>query len=159
MAVATYTKADPTRHCLVMPDCDCGTCAPTWARRRGRSKRFSEPVTLLAVLEAEDVGCWAPRVESHRSAVSALVRALDEAAAVDDGDGLGDPVGGSSLAVFAGELASVLRDPALRAQLPAGLVSAAERTISEAMATVAGCLAGALAAVAALSGLIDEPPF
>ena len=31
-----------------MPDCVCGTCPPAWARRRGKSRRFSEPVTLAA---------------------------------------------------------------------------------------------------------------
>lgn len=168
MSVATMTVAEPAWHALVC-DCDCGLCPPTWARRRGKTRRFSQPVTLLAALEAEDAGCWAGMVESHRASLSDLVCALDEsAAAVDDVDGLGNPLIGSELAVFAGELASVLRGPGLRAQLPAGLVNAAERTISDAMVTVAGCLSGALAgAVAAAtmlsrampSGLVDEPPF
>ena len=46
MTVATVARTEPTRHRLVIPDCDCGMCAPTWARRRGKSKRFTEPVTL-----------------------------------------------------------------------------------------------------------------
>ncbi|MHB2024071.1 MAG: hypothetical protein ACYCO3_12180 [Mycobacteriales bacterium] len=174
MTVATTAAAAPARHALVR-DCGCGLCPPTWAGRRGKSRRFSQPVTLLAALEAEDTGCWAGMVESHRQSLSDLVCALDEsAAAFGDDDGLGNPMAGSELALFAGELASVLRDPDLRGCLPVGLVSDSERTVSDAMVTVAGCLSGALAAATLLSGtllsetllsetllseLVDEPPF
>ena len=39
--------------CALVAECDCGLCAPTWARRRGKSRRFTEPVTLMMAIEAE----------------------------------------------------------------------------------------------------------
>ena len=51
---ADMVITEPERHALVMPgDCDCGMCAPTWARRRGKSRRFTEPVTLADALTRE----------------------------------------------------------------------------------------------------------
>ena len=35
-------------------DCDYGMCTPSWARRRGKSKRYSELVTLADALDRED---------------------------------------------------------------------------------------------------------
>src|SRR6266536_6499870 len=56
MSVATVVT-EPDRHALVMPgDCDCGLCTPTWARRRGKSRRYSEPVTLGNALRRENAG-------------------------------------------------------------------------------------------------------
>lgn len=57
---------EPDRHALVVPDCECGTCPPTWARRRGKSRRFTEPVTLVAALAKEDAAARPGMVERHR---------------------------------------------------------------------------------------------
>jgi len=46
MSVATVAvEAGPDRHALVMPDRECGTWPPMWARRRGKSRR-----TALALI-------------------------------------------------------------------------------------------------------------
>src|ERR1035437_3503881 len=73
MSVATVTSAGPARHGLVMGDCDCGMCPPTWARRRGKSRRFTVPVTLVGALEAEDAACRAGMLEEHRACLSSMV--------------------------------------------------------------------------------------
>jgi hypothetical protein len=78
MSVATVTSVAPARSGLVMPDCDCGMCAPTWARRRGKSKRFTVPVTLVSALEEEDPARRAAMVAEHRECLSSLVCAVDE---------------------------------------------------------------------------------
>jgi hypothetical protein len=71
-------KVGPAHHALVLPACDCGSCGPTWARRGGRSRRFTEPVTLVMALEAEDAECRAEMVREHRECLSTMVCAADE---------------------------------------------------------------------------------
>src|SRR5680860_1617293 len=88
MAIATVAEAVPTRHGLLVPDCDCGLCAPTWARRRGRSRRFTEPVTLVMALESEDVSCRSVMVGEHRDCLSRLVGGAGELIATS---GVDDP--------------------------------------------------------------------
>ncbi|MGH3302650.1 MAG: hypothetical protein ACRDOK_13395 [Streptosporangiaceae bacterium] len=48
VSVLGENAPQPARHC------DCGMCTPSWARRRGKSSRYSEMVTLVAAIDRED---------------------------------------------------------------------------------------------------------
>jgi hypothetical protein len=129
-------------------------CAPTWARRRGKSKRFTQPVTLVAALEAEDAACRPGMVERHRECLLSMVCGVDRLLAVTAWDDLGRPEVGLTLVLFAGELASAVRPGEFRAELPAGLVAACEQTVTAATLAAAGCVAGLVDAVQVLAGLV-----
>src|SRR5919112_4585935 len=105
MSVATVAAVDLDRHALVMPECECGTCAPTWARRRGKSRRFSEPVTLVAALEREHALARPGMVERHRECLALMTGMVDEMIAVTARDDLSRPDAGLALVMFAAELA------------------------------------------------------
>ena len=153
MTVATIA-AEPDRHALVMPDCECGMCAPTWARRRGKSRRFTHPVTLVAALEKEGLAARPAMVEEHRACLEAMTAAAGQmtgATAPGDPDQTG---AGLALVLFAGELASAVRPDEFRGQLPARLVTSCEQTVTAATLAAAGCLVGIVEAVQALSLLL-----
>jgi hypothetical protein len=144
---------EPERHALVMPeDCDCGMCVPTWARRLGKSRRHSEPVSLVEALARETPAAWPSMVAQHCACLTALASAVDQAAG-DEPDDLGTPELGLPLVLFAGELASALQPVEFRSQLPDDLVRACEQTITTATLTAAECLAGLADALQALSAL------
>jgi hypothetical protein len=141
MPTATIAT-DPDRHALITPDCDCGLCAPTWARRRGKSRRFSDPVTLAAALEREHPAARAGMVDQHHTCLAAMVSAADElitATPSADPDRAG---AGLSLVLFAGELASAIQPDSYRDDLPADLTTACEQTITAAMLAAAATLTG-----------------
>jgi hypothetical protein len=131
---------EPDRHALVMPGCECGTCGPTWARRRGKSRRFTEPVTLVAALEKEQVAVRPGMVERHRACLSEMVDAADGVIAATPRDFPGRPGVGMALVLFAGELASAVRPDEFRGELPEGLVAACEQVVTAAMLAAAACL-------------------
>jgi hypothetical protein len=131
MSVATLTT-EPDRHALVMPDCECGTCPPTWARRRGKSRRFTDPVTLVAALKREDAAAWRGMVARHRECLEEMTAAADGVIAVTPRDDPGRPGAGLALVMFAAELASAVRPDEYRGDLPAGLVSACEKAVTAA---------------------------
>lgn len=133
---------EPGRHALVMPDCECGTCGPTWARRRGKSGRFTQPVTLVAALEKEEPSARPGMVERHRACLSEMAGAADGVIAVTPRDDPGRPGVGLALVLFAGELASAVRPDEFRGELPAGLVAACEQAVTAATLAAAACLAG-----------------
>jgi hypothetical protein len=142
MSVATVAvRSEPDRHALVLLDCQCGTCPPTWARRRGKSRRFTEPVTLVAALEREDAAAWPGMVEQHRDSLEELTAAADGLIAVTARDDPARPGAGLALLMFAAELASAVRPDEYRGDLPAGLAAAA-------------CLSGFAEMAQALSALI-----
>jgi hypothetical protein len=153
MTIATIA-AEPDRHALVMPDCECGMCAPTWARRRGKSRRFTQPVTLVAALEKESPAARPAMVEEHRARLEAMVCAADRLIGATTRDDPGRTGPGLALVLFAGELASAARPDEFRGQLPAGLVAACEQTVTAATLAAAGCLVGIVEAVQALSMLV-----
>jgi hypothetical protein len=153
MSVATLA-VEPDRHALVIPDCECGTCPPTWARRRGKSRRFTEPVTLVAALEREDAAAWRGMVERHRESLEELTGAVDALIAVTGRDDPGRPGAGLALLMFAAELASAVRPDEYRGDLPAGLVAACEQAVSAAALAAAACLSGFTETVEALAGLL-----
>jgi hypothetical protein len=153
MSVATLT-AEPGRHALVMPDCECGTCAPTWARRRGKSRRFTEPVTLVAALEREDAAARPGMVEQHRGFLEEMTDAADGLIAVTPRDDPGRPGAGLALLMFAGELASAVRPDEYRGELPAVLVAACEQAVTAATLAAAACLSGFAETVQVLSALV-----
>src|SRR6266550_6664503 len=98
MSVATVAvEAGPDRHALVLPDCECGMCPPTWARRRGKSRRFTQPVTLVAALEKEDAAARPGMVERHRACLAEMVLAADGVIAATRGDDPGRPGVGLAL--------------------------------------------------------------
>ena len=67
---------EPERHTLAMPDdCDCGMCTPTWARRKGKSRRYTEPVTLATALQRENAAARTAMVAQHCACLAALVTA------------------------------------------------------------------------------------
>jgi hypothetical protein len=152
MSVATVVT-EPGRHALVMPDCECGTCGPTWARRRGKARRFTEPVTLVAALEKEDAAARAGMVEQHRACLAEMVWAADGVIAATPRDDPGRPGVGLAVVLFAGELASAVRPDEFRGELPAGLVAACEQAVTAAMLAAAACLAGLAEMAQLLSAL------
>ena len=106
MSVATVTvQSQPDRHALVLLDCECGTCPPTWARRRGKSRRFTEPVTLVAALEREDAAACPGMVERRRESLEELTGAADRLIAMTARDDPARPGVGLSLLMLAAELA------------------------------------------------------
>ena len=137
-----------------MPDCECGTCAPTWARRRGKSRRFSDPVTLVAALERENAAARPGMVEQHRECLEAMTGAADEVIAVTQRDDPGRPGAGLALMMFAAELASAVRPDEYRGELPGGLVAACERDVTAATLAAAACLSGFAETVQMLSALV-----
>lgn len=149
MSVATVVT-EPGRHALVMPDCECG---PTWARRRGKARRFTEPVTLVAALEKEDAAARPGMVEQHRACLAEMVDAADGVIAATPRDDPGRPGVGLALVLFAGELASAVRPDEFRGELPAGLVAACEQAVTAAMLATAACLAGLVEMAQLLSAL------
>lgn len=154
MTVATVARTEPARHGLVIPECECGTCAPTWARRRGKSKRFSEPVTLVDALQAADAAHRPGMVEQHRQCLSSMTHAVDELLAATPWDDLGRPEVGLSLLLFAAELASALRPDQFRDQLPAEQIADCEQTVTAATLAAAACMTGLIAAVQILADLV-----
>jgi hypothetical protein len=142
MSVATVIESGPDRHALLTPECECGGCAPTWARRRGKSRRFVEPVTLLDALLGEAADCRAGMVDEHRECLSTMVAQVDEAMAQAAVDDLGYSGVGLAVVMFAGELASALRAAELGVELPERLVQVCEQTVTGAMLAAASCLAG-----------------
>jgi len=152
MSVATVIESGPDRHALLAPECDCGVCAPTWARRRGKARRYVEPVTLVDALHGEAAEVRAEMVREHRECLSAMVGEVDQLRAQSGDDELGHPGWGLALVMFAGELASALRPTEFGAELPEGLRSVCAQTVTAAMLTSAGCLAG----VAGLMGSLVE---
>lgn len=152
MSVATVVT-EPGRHALVMPDCECGTCGPTWARRRGKARRFTEAVTLVAALAEEDAAARPGMVERHRACLAEMVGATDGVIAATPLDDPGRPGVGLALVLFAGELASAVRPDEFRGELPAGLVAACEQTVTAATLAAAACLAGLVEMAQLLSAL------
>jgi hypothetical protein len=153
MSVATLA-VEPDRHALVVPDCECGTCPPTWARRRGKSRRFTEPVTLVAAMEREDAAAWRGMVEQHRESLEELAAAVDGVIAVTGRDDPGRPGAGLALLMFAAELASAVRPDEYRGELPSGLVAACEQTVTAAALAAAACLSGFAEVMEALAALV-----
>jgi hypothetical protein len=137
-----------------MPDCECGTCPPTWARRRGKSRRFSEPVTLVAAMEREDAAAWRGMLKQHRESLEEMTAAADGVIAVTARDDPGRPGAGLVLLMFAAELASAVRPDEYRGELPAGLVAACEQTVTAAALATAACLSGFAEVMEALAALV-----
>jgi hypothetical protein len=154
MTVATVTSTRPLRHGLVMPDCDCGMCGPTWARRRGRSKRFTDTVTLVSALEAEEAVCWPTMVEQHRQCLSRMADDVVGLLSAPPAEHLGLSVVGLTLVMFAGELASAVCPQELRAELPAGLLTDCEQAVTAATLLAARCMAGLVETMQVFSGLV-----
>jgi hypothetical protein len=145
---------EPERHALAMPeDCDCGMCTPTWARRKGKSRRFTEPVTLAAALQRENAAARPAMVARHCACLAAMIAAAGHVIDAEPHDDLGTPELGLPLVLFAGELAAALQPGQYRSELPADLVQACEQTITTATLAAAGCLSGLAEAVQALSAL------
>jgi hypothetical protein len=141
--MSVVTAADnvgPAHHALVLPACDCGLCGLTWARRRGRSRRFTEPVTLVMALEAEDAECRAEMVREHRECLSAMVCAADELIATSQVDDPRRSVVGLTVVMFAGELAAAVRPGEFGGELSEQLIGVCAQTVTAAMLAAAGCL-------------------
>src|SRR6266571_3023281 len=153
MSIVT-TATQPDHHALVMPDCYCGLCAPTWARRRGKSRRYSEPVTLVDALGREDAAIRPAMVEQHRERLTSMMAAADRAIAAVAPNDLGAPETGLPLVLFAAELAAAVQPDQFRGELPATLVAACEQAVTEATLTAADCLVGIVEAVQVLSAMV-----
>lgn len=143
VATAILDRSTPKRHALVVPDdCDCGLCGPTWAARPGKSRRFSQPVTLAAALEGEEAACRADMVRQHRERLSAMVCAAEDLLSWSPMEDPVRPGVGLGLVMFAGELASAIRAEGFGSELPPPLRADCERTVTAAMFAAAGCLTG-----------------
>jgi hypothetical protein len=138
-----------------MPDCECGTCAPTWARRRKKSQRFSDPVTLVEALEREGAEARAGMVRQHRDRLAAMTAATDNLITETSLDDLGRPGAGLALVMFGAELASAVRPDEYRPELPADLVAECEQTVTAATLAAAACLGGLIETVQMLDGLMS----
>lgn len=155
MSVVTVAAVDLDRHALVMPECECGSCPPTWARRRGKSRRFSEPVTLVEALEREHAVARPGMVEQHRGCLEQMTGVVDDRViAVTARDDLSRPGAGLALVMFAAELASAVRADEYRGELPAGLVRACEQAVTAAMLAAGACLSGLVETMQVLSALV-----
>jgi len=154
MTTAAQPPAPPDRHVLALPgECDCGMCTPGWMRRRGKQKRYSEPVSLADAMEREDRAAWPVMVAQHAACLIALTSAAARAVADEPEAELGAPEVGLPVLMFAGELAAVLQPGEHRDQLPDSLVAASEQAVTTATLTAAGCLAGLVDAIQAVSAL------
>jgi len=147
------TSGTTTRHRLMMQECDCGTCPPTWVRRRGKSRRYTEPVTLVGALEFEEAASRPGMVENHRTCLLAMVCEVDRVLKTMSWDDLGHPEAGLALVMFAGELASAVRHDEFRVQLPPGLVADCEQTVTAATQAAAECLAEVVDGIRSLVAL------
>jgi hypothetical protein len=144
----------PARHVLALPDdCDCGMCTPSWARRRGKSKRYSELVTLADALDREQAAARPAMIAQHAACLTALTAAAIAAVTAEPGDDFGAPEVGLPVLLFAGELAAAVQPGEFRDQLPPGLIAACEQAVTSATVTAAACLAGLADAVQSLSAL------
>lgn len=154
MTTTPDTAIQPARHVLALPsDCDCGMCTPSWARRRGKSKRYTELVTLTSALGREEPAARPGMVAQHLACLSALTVAATRAITADPGGDLGTPEIGLPVLMFAGELAAAIQPSEYRDQLPDSLVAACEQAVTSATVTAAASLAGLVDAVQALSAL------
>jgi len=143
MTVATAVAGrDLDRYALLLPECDCGLCAPTWARRRGKSRRFTEPVTLMMAIEAEPLAARrVEMVQQHRLCLGQLLAATDELLGLTAIDDPARSEVGLALVMFAGELASALRAGEFVLEpLSDALRQVCLETAAAAMASAAGCL-------------------
>jgi len=163
MTMTAMAGRDLDRYALVA-ECDCGLCAPTWARRRGKSRRFTEPVTLMMAIEAEPSAARrVEMVQEHRLCLGQLLAATDELLGLTTIDDPERPSVGLALVMFSGELASALRAREFVLEpLPEALRLVCLETVTAAMSTAAGCLvmmtemvgmAGAMASM--LSGVLE----
>ena len=104
-------------------------------------------------MEEEKPAARPAMAEEHRDYLEDMAAAADRLIGATARDYPGRTGPGLALVLFAGELASALRPDEFRGQLPAPLVAACEQTITQAMLAAAGCLAGVLEAVQALTAL------
>jgi len=77
--------------CSWPEDCDCGMCVPTWTRRRGKSRRYSEPVTLADALTREDPAARPSMVAQHCACLTILTSAVSRVTAGEEPDDLAIP--------------------------------------------------------------------
>ncbi len=156
MTTATViTSTEPTRHALAMPDCDCGMCAPTWARRKGKSKRLTQPVTLVEALGAEDPTCGPAMIDQHRQCLTLMTSAVSHLPDDTGEDNLGQPEVGLALLIFASELAAALQPRHYRDTLTAKQIADCEHTITAATLAAAGCVTGLVEAMQLLAELVS----
>lgn len=146
--------AQPARHVLALPEnCDCGLCTPSWARRRGKSRRYTDLVSLTSALDREDPAARPGMIAQHLACLAALTTAAARAITDDPGGELGTPEIGLPVLMFAGELAAAIQPGEYRDQLPADLTAACEQVITTATVTAAASLAGLTDTLQALSAL------
>jgi hypothetical protein len=154
MTTAPQIPAQPARHVLALPgECDCGMCTPRWMRRRGKQKRYSEPVGLAEAMDREDRAAWPVMVAQHAACLIALTTAAARAVTEDPGGELGTPEIGLPVLMFAAELAAVVQPGDYRDQIPDTLIAASQQAITTATLTAAGCLAGLVDAIQTMSAL------
>jgi cytochrome c1 len=127
-------------------------CAPTWARRPGKSKRFSEPLTLADALARENPAARPAMVAQHCACLTVMTSAISRETAAED-DELSSPELGLPLVLFAGELAAALQPGQFRGELPGNLVEVCEQTVTAATLAAAGRLAGLVKTIQAFSAL------
>jgi hypothetical protein len=154
MTTAPQIITPPARHVLTMPeDCGCGMCTPSWVRRRGKSSRHTEPVTLADALGREEPAARPAMVAQHAACLTALTAAAIAAVTAEPGGELGAPEVGLPVLMFAGELAAAVQPGEYRDEIPASLTAICEQAVTTATLTAASCLAGLVDAVQALSAL------
>jgi hypothetical protein len=154
MTTVPQPITQPGRHVLALPDdCECGMCTPGWMRRRGKQKRYAEPVSLAQAMDREDQAAWPAMVAQHAACLIALTTAAARAVTEDPGGELGTPEIGLPVLMFAGELAAVLQPEEHRGQIPDSLIAASEQAVTTAALTAAGCLASLVDAIQAVSAL------
>ena len=155
MTMTAVAGRDFDRYALVMSECNCGLCppAPMWARRQGKSRRFTEPVTLMMAIEAEPAAARRIQmVQEHRQCLGQLLAAADELLALTSIDDPARPAAGLGLVMFSGELPAAVRSHEFMLEpLPEALRQVCLETVTAAMSTAAGCL---VMMAAVLSGVL-----
>jgi hypothetical protein len=143
MTVASETTAQPTRHILAMPEeCGCGMCAPAWMRRRGKSSRYSEPVSLLEALEREQAAARPELVAQHLELLTSMGSAAAETINADAGGMFGAPEVGLPVLLFASELAAAIQPGTFRDELPDSMVRECDQVIGAVTIVAAESLGG-----------------
>src|SRR5258708_26645441 len=92
---------------------------PGVVRRRGKQKRYSEPVSLADALDRENPAAWPGMVAQHAACLIALTTAATRAVTADPGGELGAPEVGLPVLMFAADLAAPLQPGEHRDRLPA----------------------------------------
>ncbi len=100
------------------------------SRRRGKSKRYPDLVTLTDALGREEAAARPAMIAQHLACLMALTAACDRGRHRRSRNELGAPELGLPVLMFASEPAAAIQPSEYRDQLPPSLVAACEQVIN-----------------------------